>query len=73
MRKIRLLNVLAELCKCDPRDIEWDNSGSADMVRFSVKSGKNPVSYVLKMSRDNSGVSCDGFMDFRVRVIVQNN
>ena len=33
-KEVRLINILAELCACDPADIFWDGSGSADTVVF---------------------------------------
>ena len=68
MEKMRLINILAELYDADPADIQWDGSGSCDMVQFVTNSEK-PRRYTLKLSQDNTGISGCGVCDFRVRVI----
>lgn len=64
-KEIRLIDILAELCYADPAYIEWDGSGSADLVRFRTSERE----YLLKLSRDNTGCSSGNTQDFRVRVI----
>lgn len=63
--EIRLINILAELCQCDPANILWDGSGSADTVVFNG----DDKSYLLKMSRDNVAGTPKNCLDFRVRVM----
>lgn len=63
---LRLINILAELCQCDPGDIIWDGSGSADTVVFDTDN----VRYLMKMSRDNVSGTPANCVDFRVRVMV---
>lgn len=65
-REIRLINILAELCDCDPADIFWDGSGSADTVVFNA----SDASYLLKISRDNVAGTPPNCLDFRVRVMI---
>lgn len=62
----RLINILAELCQCDAADIEWDASGSSDIIGF--KSGSRR--YLLKLAQESSGGYSDSFADFRVRVLI---
>ena len=63
--KPRLINILAELCQCDPANIEWDGEGSSDTIMFKTKS----CCYLLKLAKESvQGKSADT-MDFRVRVI----
>ena len=63
-REIRLINVLAELCSTDPAEIEWDGSGTVDLVRFRTSERE----YLLKLSRENVSGSFGNTHDFRVRV-----
>lgn len=37
-REPRLINILAELCQCDPAEIEWDGEGSTDTIAFKTES-----------------------------------
>ena len=63
--KPRLINILAELCQCDPANIEWDGEGSSDTIMFKTESCR----YFLKLAKESvQGKSADT-MDFRVRVI----
>lgn len=63
--ELRLINILAELCQCDPACVEWDGEGAADTVGFS-SDGKR---YLLKLSKESVQGQCASVMDFRVRVI----
>ena len=65
-KEVRLINILAELCACDPADILWDGSGSADTVVFN----SDDASYLLKLSRDNVEGTPSNCLDFRVRVMI---
>lgn len=65
-KEVRLINILAELYECDPANIFWDGSGSADTVVFN----SSDASYLLKMSRDNIAGTPPGYLDFRVRVMI---
>ena len=61
----RLINILAELCQCDPSNIEWDGEGSSDTIMFKTENCR----YLLKLAKESiQGKSADT-MDFRVRVI----
>lgn len=61
----RLIDILAELCQCNPAEIEWDIEGSVDTVLFKTESCR----YLLKLAKESvQGKSADT-MDFRVRVI----
>lgn len=61
----RLINILAELCQCDPANIEWDGEGSSDTIAFKTESCR----YLLKLAKESvQGKSADT-MDFRIRVI----
>ena len=61
----RLINILAELCQCNPANIEWDGEGSSDTIMFKTESCR----YLLKLAKESiQGKSADT-MDFRVRVI----
>lgn len=63
--KPRLINILAELCQCDPANIEWDGDGSSDTIMFKTESCR----YLLRLAKESvQGKSADT-MDFRVRVI----
>lgn len=64
--KPRLINILAELCQCDPAAIEWDGEGSADTIAFSTGSNR----YLLKLARESVHGSSATVMDFRVRVLI---
>ena len=62
--KPRLINILAELCQCDPAEIEWDGDGPVDTIAFKTES----CGYLLKLAKESvQGQSADT-MDFRVRV-----
>lgn len=64
--KPRLINILAELCQCDPAAIEWDCEGSADTIAFDTGSNR----YLLKLARESVQGSSASVMDFRVRVLI---
>lgn len=64
--KPRLINILAELCQCDPAAIEWDGEGSADTIAFNTGSNR----YLLKLARESVQGSSASVMDFRVRVLI---
>ena len=64
--KLRLINVLAELCQCDPADIEWDGEGSVDTVTFKTEG----CSYLLKLAKESVQGQSASVMDFRVRVMI---
>lgn len=64
--KPRLINILAELCQCDPATIEWDGEGSADTIAFNTGSNR----YLLKLARESVHGSSASVMDFRVRVLI---
>lgn len=72
MEKMRLINILAELCDADPADIQWDGSGNCDTIQF-VTQGKNPKRFLLKLAHDNAGIISDNTCDFRVRVITMQD
>lgn len=63
--KPRLINLLEELCLCDPENIIWDGSGSSDIVVFENTEHR----VMLKISKDNVSGTPGGCMDFRVRVM----
>lgn len=63
----RLINILAELCQCDPAEIEWDGEGSVDTVAFKTDSCR----YLLKLARESVQGQSASIMDFRVRVLVR--
>lgn len=63
--RLRLINILAELCQCDPAEVEWDGSGSTDTVAFN-SDGKR---YLLKLAKESVQGQSASVMDFRVRVI----
>lgn len=63
----RLINILAELCQCDPEEIEWDGEGSVDTVAFKTDSCR----YLLKLARESVQGQSASIMDFRVRVLVR--
>lgn len=66
--KTRLINILAELCQCDPANIEWDGEGSCDTIAFKTENCR----YLLKLAKESvQGRSADT-MDFRVRVITMS-
>lgn len=65
-KKPRLINILAELCQCDPATIEWDGEGSADTIAFHTDSNR----YLLKLARESVQGSSTSVMDFRVRVLI---
>lgn len=65
--KPRLINILAELCQCDPAEIEWDGEGSVDTVAFKTDSCR----YLLKLARESVQGQSASIMDFRVRVLVR--
>ena len=66
--KPRLINILAELCQCDPANIEWDGEGSCDTIAFKTENCR----YLLKLAKESvHGKSADT-MDFRVRVITMS-
>lgn len=64
--KPRLINILAELCQCDPAAIEWDGEGSADTIMFNTGSNR----YLLKLARESVQGGSASVMDFRVRVLI---
>ena len=64
--KLRLLNILAELCQCDPADIEWDGEGSVDTITFKTEG----CSYFLKLAKESVQGQSASVMDFRVRVMI---
>ena len=64
--KPRLINILAELCQCDPAAIEWDGEGSADTIAFNTGSNR----YLLKLARESVQGGSASVMDFRVRVLI---
>jgi hypothetical protein len=64
--KPRLINILAELCQCDPAAIEWDGEGSSDTIAFNTGSNR----YLLKLARESVQGSSASVMDFRVRVLI---
>lgn len=64
--KPRLINILAELCQCDPADIEWDGEGSSDTIAFKT----DDCRYLLKLARESVYGSSATVMDFRVRVLI---
>lgn len=61
----RLINILANLCQCDPANVEWDGSGPVDTVAF-VSDGKR---YLLKLAKESVQGQSASVMDFRVRVL----
>ena len=61
----RLINILAELCQCDPANIEWDGEGSSDTIMFKTESCR----YLLKLAKESVQGKSSDTMDFRVRVI----
>ena len=63
--KPRLVHLLEELCLCDPENVIWDVSGSADIVIFENTDHR----VMLKVSRDNLPGSPENCTDFRVRVM----
>ena len=63
----RLINLLAELCQCDPAKVKWDGEGSADTVGFESDGRK----VLLKLSKESAGGQSGSFVDFRVRVIIR--
>lgn len=63
--KPRLINILAELCQCDPSEIEWDGEGSVDTITFKTESCR----YLLKLAREPIQGQYASVMDFRVRVM----
>ena len=67
--KPRLINILAELCQCDPADIEWDGEGPVDTVAFKAEG----CSYLLKLAKESVQGQSASVMDFRVRVMIGGN
>lgn len=65
--ELRLINILAELCQCDPAKIEWDGDGSIDTVAFKTESCR----YLLKLARESVQGQSGSIMDFRVRVLIR--
>lgn len=63
--KPRLINILAELCQCDPADVLWDGEGAADSIAFN----SDGRSYLLKLAKESVQGQCASVMDYRVRVI----
>ena len=64
--KPRLINILAELCQCNPADIEWDGGGPVDIISFKTATHQ----YLLKLARESSQGRSVGDADFRVRVVI---
>lgn len=67
--EVRLINILAGLCCCDPAEIEWDGSGSIDTIAFETEGCR----YILKMAKESVQGQSASIMDFRVRVMVGGN
>ena len=64
--KPRLINILAELCQCDPAEIEWNGGGPAETITFNAGSNR----YLLKLARESVQGGSASVMDFRVRVLI---